>query len=91
MKGMFIIGVSENDPCLVVSVVCDDFSVRPCKIYFESDACDAPYSTLARNPLTGANETIHFDKLSSAVIHLQQLKCFYPGVDKFEKLSMQEC
>lgn len=88
---MFIIGVSESEACLVVSFVTDALTVLPCKIYFDEDAIDAPFSVLTKNA-SGSTETISFDKLASVIIHLQQLSAFYPGeVDKFEKLGMLKC
>jgi len=82
--------VSETEACLVVSFVTDSFSVVPCKIYFDSNAVDAPFSVLTRSA-SGGIESTSFDKLASVIIHLKQLSAFYPGEDKFDKLGMLRC
>ena len=90
IQGTFLIGISESEPCLVVSFVSESNSVSPCKIYFDAKAIDSPFSVRTKGP-SGKNESISFDKLSSVIIHLPQLLNFYPDTDKFEKLGMREC
>lgn len=75
---------------MVVSFITDIYTVLPCKIYFDGDQLDTPFSVLERT-MSGHNETTSFDKLASVIIHLQQLLAFYPGVDKFDKLGMRKC
>ena len=87
---MFIIGVSDNDPCLVVSFVNDSYSVSPCKVFYDPDVVDSPFSVLTRANC-GSNDKISFDNLVSVIIHMSQLSSFYPGIDKFEKLGMTKC
>ena len=83
-QGMFIIGVSENEPSLVVSFLNDGFHVVPCKINYNESAA-APFTVG-----TGKGN-VDYDKLGSAIIYLQQLSMFYPGVDKYEMLKMMKC
>ena len=76
-----MIGVSESQPCLVLTYISATFTVTPCQIFYSTESRDRQYWTAT----VGARK-MGFDKLSLLILSIDQLSKFYPSIDKREIL-----
>jgi hypothetical protein len=80
-QGVFLIGVSESQPCLVLTYVSTTYAVIPCQILYNADSSDKQHWTA-----TVGTRKMGFDKLSRLILSIDQLNKFYPNFEKHEIL-----